>query len=88
MAFNSVYAQQIQEINSFKISRNIRIEDISFLEATARLYRFDLHLVVFAWYNKTKTTDFYDSFSARLLVNDGEPLIEVEFDQPLTNPVP
>ena len=48
MAINSVYAQQIQEANSFKIARLSAIDDLSALEGAAMLYRFEISLVVFA----------------------------------------
>ena len=66
MAINSLYAQQSQEANSFKIARISPIENLSALEGAAMLYRFEISLVVFAWYEKTKDGDYYDTFTAEL----------------------
>ena len=66
MAINSVYAQQIQEANSFKIARLSAIDDLSALEGAAMLYRFEISLVVFAWYRKSKSVEFYDEFTAEV----------------------
>lgn len=86
MALSSQYAQSIQEENSFKIFPNAHIEDLSYLEGAALLYRFDVALIVHAWYHKEKKNEYYDSFRVHLTVNDGLPNIEEDFDQPTEDP--
>lgn len=83
----SVYSTNLQETNSFKIAQIGTIQNVSELENTALLYRFDISVVILAWYTKTKLTAWYDSYSARVLVNDGDPLIEKTFQQPTSLPI-
>lgn len=78
MALYSIYSSQIQETNSFRIFRNAPISDLSFLEASAILYRFDIDLIIYAWYQKTKTSAFYDSYNTFIRVNDGQPDMTAE----------
>lgn len=80
MSLSSVYSQQIQEANSFKIFTNLGIEDVSALEGAGILYRFDISAVIHAWYNRTTKPDYYDSFSVRVRVNDGDPDMVEEFN--------
>jgi hypothetical protein len=84
MALYSTYAQQVQEVSSFKIFRIAPIENISDLEGAARLYRFDIPVTLITWHQKIKKVDFYDQFRTRVRVNDGSPDIVKEFDQPTT----
>ena len=53
MAIKSSYAQLFQESYGFKIGSNCEIQDLSALEATAMLKRYDIELHVWAWYTKT-----------------------------------
>jgi hypothetical protein len=62
MALTSIYAQQIQEIYGFKLFRIAPIENLSDVEGGARLYRFEIPVVLHAWYTKEKPVDFYDTF--------------------------
>lgn len=80
MALFSVYAQQLQEENSFKIFQNPVLTPLSMLEATAQLYRFDIDIKVMAWYQNTKASDFYDKYSVAVRVNDGDPDLTAELD--------
>ncbi len=86
MALASIYAQQQQAALSFYIARIAVIEDLSDLEASAILYRFDIPVVVMSWYEKIKGTDYYNGFRVKVRVNDGQPDMVREFDQPLTDP--
>ncbi len=63
MAIRSYYAQQQMERNSFMIARIAPIQDLSQLEETALLYRFDVDIVVLAWYEKSKLSEYYNQFS-------------------------
>ncbi len=85
-ALTSVYSQQIQEQNSFKIAiLPTDLKDVSEVEGTARLYRFVITVNLFAWYEKTKAVDFYDSFKFKLRVLT-ENSDTGEIDQPQPDP--
>lgn len=73
MALYSVFAQQLQEANSFSIFPHPVLTPLSALEAAAQLYRFDIDIKVLAWYKNTKAADFYDKYSVAVRVNDGVP---------------
>jgi len=75
-ALGGTYSQQIQELNSFQIARISPIEDVSSVEASAMLNRFDIPIRVNAWYQVEKTIDFYDTFNVEV---DDEGTIR-EFD--------
>jgi hypothetical protein len=81
MALYSIYSQQVQEANSFVIFRSAPIIDLSVLEGPALLYRYDIDIILHAWYHKTKTADFYDSFTGRVRANDGQPDLVRDFTQ-------
>jgi hypothetical protein len=85
MAMASVYAQQLQEINSIKIFRIANIENLSALEGGSNLYRFDIPVTIFSWQHKVKTVDYFNDFNVEVKANDGLPLIEEEFKQPTTS---
>lgn len=73
MSLHSVYSQQLQEAQSFKIFRNPRIIPINEIEGPARLYRFDIEFRVQAWYSVIKTIEFFNSINVQVRVNDGQP---------------
>lgn len=79
MALHSIYSQQLQETQNFKIFRNVNIVPINEIEGMARLYRFDIECRVISWYNKVKVAEFLSQNAVRVLVNDGEPPLDVEF---------
>ena len=70
MAFASTYSQQIQEKYNIHIATIGEIYDNSFLEATARLNRFDVRISVIRAYEKTKAVDYYDKFSGKTYVEN------------------
>lgn len=86
MALHSIYSQQLQELNGFKIFRNVNLIPINEIEGPARLYRFDLECRVQSWYSKTKVAEFYNAGEIEVRVNDGQPDIDVEFPIPVTDP--
>ncbi len=61
-AFKSDNADYIQEKNSFHISTINPVVDNSFLEATARLNRFDVTVRVIRAYEDVQDIDYYDKF--------------------------
>jgi hypothetical protein len=82
MALASIYSQQVQEANDFQIAKIAPIEDLSALEASALLYRFDIPVTVLAWYKKQKTADYYDSFDGQVRTEQ----ITHDFEQPTIDP--
>lgn len=86
MAFASQYSQQVQEEQSFKISRCLPFQDLSPLEETALLYRFDIEVVVLAWYEKKKTLDYYDSYTGSAVLDPSD--LKETFTQPTTEIFP
>lgn len=82
MALKSFYAQQIQEKYSFKLSTTPQIIDLTSLEASAMLYRYDVPVVFLSAYQKIKTVSWFNSFNGQVIDNASkEPAIEVEFIQ-------
>ena len=72
-ALYSIYSQQQQEANTFRIFRIAPIQDQSYLEGSAFLYRFEIPITVFRCYEKVLTPDYYSGFSGAVTVNDGQP---------------
>ena len=62
MAMNSTFSRQQQARNKMHISILGEILDNSFLEATARINRFDCMLRVFVSFDKIKTVEYFDKF--------------------------
>lgn len=63
LALRSQYSQKMQEKYKIHISSTGDCLDASFLEATARLNRFDIRCTVTRSYSKIKDIDYYDKFS-------------------------
>ena len=55
MAIMSSYSEYVQNCASFKIARNADIQDLSALEGSAMLKRYDIDLKVFTWYENIIT---------------------------------
>lgn len=62
MALKSTYAQYVQEVNKFHISTINSVRDMSFLEETANLYRFDIECRVLRAHQIINKIDYYDKF--------------------------
>lgn len=86
MSLHSIYSQQLQEAQSFKVFRNPRIIPINEIEGAARLYRFDIECKIQSWYNKVKVAQFFDSVNISVWAEGGSPIQEVDFVIPDTNP--
>ena len=61
-ALNSDYSQYIQEKYGFHISTIHTVRDSSFLESTARLFRYDVTIRVLRTYEEVDDIDYYDKF--------------------------
>ncbi len=83
MALMSSYAQSLQEAYAFKISRAGTIQDLSELEGSAMLKRYDIEVKVFAWYEKIITPGYIaPPFGLKVYANDpGDGLMVSSFNQ-------
>ena len=61
MAVNSVFSEKQQELYGCHISMIAPVRDMSFLENTARLNRFDTEITVLAAYQKIKDIDYFNT---------------------------
>lgn len=88
MAIMSMYAQSLQEAYAFKIARVGSIDDLSSLEGSAMLKRYDINLTVFTWYQKIISAKYISPpFLVRITANDpGIGKITNQFTQLLTQP--
>lgn len=89
-AIKSIYSQQSQERNSFRIfSIPTNFVNTSGVEGPKNINRFTLVIVVHSWYRKEKLIsskygDFYDDFGTRVddAVTIGQPEGLIEFEIP------
>lgn len=61
MAVNSVFSEQLQELYGCHISMIAPVRDMSFLENTARLNRFDTEITVLCAYEKVQDIDYFNT---------------------------
>lgn len=76
-ALASDYAEQVMCKNGFQVSRILEPQDLSQLEASAMLRRFDIEVVMLCWYKKSKAVEYYDTFDVELRTEQ----VELEFTQ-------
>ncbi len=84
MAILSSYAERQQEKYSFKIARVGPIVDLSAVEGVAMLKRYDIDLSVYAWYSKTISPEYIDSYNLRVTANVGNTTMKQNVIQRLT----
>lgn len=87
-AMQSFYAQQVQELNNFKIFRiSATLLDVSEAEGGSQLNRYSVVITCHVWYSKTQALlptygDYYDDFNTRVddeqTIGTDTPLIEFE----------
>jgi len=86
-ALKSIYAQQKQETNFFKICREpASFLDTSSAEGSSQLNRFSITIPCFVWYKKETVLeeeyDYYDDFTQRVddvkTISEADGLIEFE----------
>ncbi len=71
LALNSVYAEQQQELNSFRIfPLSQSFVNLSELEGAAIPYRFTISINMQYAVVKTKSVPYYDTFSAATVATD------------------
>lgn len=68
LALNSTYSQQVQEQYGFHISAVNPVTNRSFLEETARLYRYDTEATVITAYSKQNAVDYYEVFDDTITI--------------------
>ena len=70
-AINSNYARQMMEKYSFRImGRNAPIKDLSYVEGAARIFRFDIDLVLLSKYKITTDVDYFSKFRTEINVEE------------------
>lgn len=82
MALTSDLSQRYQEDNSFLLSFIGDIRDVSEVEASARLYRYDIEVIALDWYKKSKTVPSYDNYEGKIQTEQQE----LEFTQKTEEP--
>ena len=71
MALNSTYAQQVQEKYGFQIGRNsFNVTNTSEVEGVAELNRYTLSFNVTYMSETSKSIDYYDTFSKRVITEE------------------
>ncbi|MBW1812127.1 MAG: hypothetical protein JRJ39_00265 [Deltaproteobacteria bacterium] len=80
MAMRSNFSQSKQVANGMMISKIANLTDISGVEASARLFRFQCVVTLQASYTKEKVIEYYTTFPTLVKTEDEE----VEFTLPLT----
>ena len=97
-AMQSIYAQQQQELNNFKIFRQpISIVNTSGAEGGSNINRFSITVAAFVWYKKDKSRksplgDYYNDFTTRVdddkTIGTDNPIAEFEFTPDSPPPIP
>lgn len=72
MALRSTYSQNIQTENGIMIAKIANLIDLSGLEASARLFRFQCAVTLHASYTKQNEIDYYNTFDVEVNTEDGE----------------
>jgi hypothetical protein len=70
MALGSIYARQRSDQYGFKVARIAPIQDMSYLEGAAILYRYDVDVVLHCRYEKIKTVPWFGTFSGDITLED------------------
>lgn len=87
MSLVSIYSQQVQNRESFKIAPIVSIVDLSDIEGGKINYRFDILITVLSWYTKTKKVLYYENFPTKITVNGGLQDMTAQFN-PAVRPTP
>jgi hypothetical protein len=82
-AINSHYARQMMEKYSFRVmGRNAPIKDLSYVEGAARIFRFDIDLILLSKYKIVTDVDYFDEFPTE--VNFEKALLQKTFNEQYT----
>lgn len=77
-SINSNFAREMMEKYSFRVmGRNAPIKDLSYVEGSARIFRFDIDLVLLSKYKITTDVDYFDKFPTELNFEDA--ILKQEF---------
>ena len=71
MALGSVYSRQQQDRYGFKIFRLAPIQDVSYTEGAAILYKYEVPIVLLCRYEKIKGINWYGTFPLEATIEDG-----------------
>ena len=78
---------QLQEANGFRIARIAPIQNLSMIEPTANLYRFEIPVVCLAAYENILPIASFTGYQTYVTVNDGQPNMKETFTQPVALPI-
>ena len=82
-AINGNYARQMMEKYSFRVmGRNAPIKDLSYVEGAARIFRFDIDLILLSKYKITREVDYFDKFPTE--INVEQALLKQTFTEQYT----
>jgi len=87
MALNSYFSQGIQEKNGFKILRIAPINNLSDLEGSARLFRYEIPVNIFAWYENLTPADYFNIFNFQVIANGDPEMKTPVIAQPTIQPI-
>lgn len=85
-ALASMYSQNLQSQESFKIAPIMPIMDRSEIEGGKINYRFDIMLTVLYWYEKIKSANSLPAILTKLTVADGDQNNQTVIFNPAINP--
>ena len=86
-ALASMYSQNLQSQESFKIAPIMPIADRSEIEGGKINYRFDIMLTVLTWYEKIKGAAYAPELLTQVTVADGDTAVQTEQFDPAVKPV-
>jgi hypothetical protein len=71
MALGSIYARQQADTIGLKIARIAPIQDLSYLEGAAILYRYEIPVVILRGYEKVPAVDWFGTFTGEVTAENG-----------------
>lgn len=85
MALNSTYAEQQQELNSFRVfPLPVGFVNLSEIDGAAIPYRFNITVAMQYFVTKQTAIDYYDDFSDVVIVSDEIQYLTTEDEDPIT----
>jgi hypothetical protein len=76
LALTSIYARQLSDQYGFKIARLAPIQDQSYVEGGASLYRFEIPVIMLCRYEFTQSVPWYGTFPGEITIEDGSDVVK------------
>ena len=86
-ALSSYVSEGIQSKNAIKILRIAPINDLSEVEGSTRLYRYEIPFNMFAWYERLTVADYYNSFNFQVIANVDPDVVTPVISIPTSKPI-